>query len=473
MGFPQTSCHTCRSITRQCIRTWLALVCAALFFSGCTEDVSVPSSPTEDEVSHALRQPPADLQQADLDETIEAYRLAHRRFYEVAANWRATEQAVQDAEQELQATHERVLAFIEEDVHSTADAFREATAAGAEGDRLLWMNFIQTLVGLSIIDEAHHEARQDALTNIDVIADFHALYPEAQGAFVYHRGDLDDVWWESVAVLYGRYQFELALPVTLSEDLRRIVEAGEPAFTVHEYEEAGESVKRVQFGLDTWEKVKAAQGRIEHVFERITVDDPVDLEQDLIPIYEQGLAETGDEHEREAIESQIRTLRNADEIHDAYEEATEHAIEQVEVIREFHKLFAEATSSFGRFAAGWADAREMIPWRSEVVLHGRYELTLQLDVGLSEDGRRVVRTSEPVFYLDERRWVQRLPDGRLSIAYDPTHHPQQFGLEEWRKVVAADGDLSGLGFEVITDEPIGESPDPAPPEAFPAQPVDP
>ncbi|MFA9479422.1 hypothetical protein ACERK3_14125 [Phycisphaerales bacterium AB-hyl4] len=373
----------------------------------------------------------------------------------------------------MQATHERILAFIEEDVQATADAFRQATAAGTDEDRLLWMDFIQTLVGLGVIREAHYEARQDALASVDVIADFHALYPEAQGAFVYHRSDLNDVWWESGAVLYGRYELELSVPVTLSQDLRRVVEAGEPEFTLYEHGEAGEPVEPMRFGVKMWEKVKAAQGRIEHVFEQITVDDPVDLEQDLIALYEQQLAETDDEHERTAIEFLIQTLRSADEIDEAHEAATEHAVEHVEVIHEFHRLYPEATSSFGGFAAGWADAQEMIPWRSEALLHGRYELTLQLDVGLSEDGRRIVRTGEPVFYLNERRWVQRLPDGRLSIWYDPTHRPQQFGAEEWRKVVAADGDLSVLRFEVIADEPIEESPDPAPPKAFPAQPVDP
>lgn len=448
-------------------------VVVALLLAGCTGDTPAPSASATGRSSQDQRQPSSDSQQVELQRLIEAYRLAHRTFHEVVVDWRATEEAFEDAERALQDSHERILTFIEKDVDATADAFREATAAQTEEDRLLWMNFIHTLVGLGIISEAHHEAREDALANVDVIAEFHTLYPEAQGTFVYYRGDLRDVWWESAAVLHGRYQLDLAVPVVLAQDGRRVLETGEPEFTLHEYDDAGDPAELAQFGPETWEKIKAAQGRIEDVLEQIITGDPVDVNRGLIELYERILAETDDESERAGIRFLIDTLGSADEIAAASAAAAEHAIEHIDVIREFHETYPEASSSFGRFAVGWAYPDEVIPWRSEVVLHGRYELTMELNVGLSEDGRRIVRTEEPTFYLNERRWVQRLPDGRLSIAYDPTHVPQRFGSDAWRRLAAADGDLSVLGFDVVTDDPIEESPDPAPQIWFPAQPVDP
>lgn len=410
---------------------------------------------------------------AELQEAVATYRVARQRFTDLAVDWQASEQAYEEAERALNAAHGQILAYIEQDAMAVADAFRAATAAGTEADQELWIAFIQTLTGLGVIPEARYEARQDALSNVPVIAQFHATYPDAQGDFTYHRGEVGDVWWESVALLHGRYQLDVAVPVRISQDLRRVIEVGEPEFTLSDYEEAEDPDKWLRFGSQTWQKLKQAEGRIEDVFEGIVTDDPIDVQQGLIEQYEQMLAATDDEHERAALEQIIRLMKSRDDITSAQEAAQQHAIENVAVIREFHEHYPDAVASFGGYASGWADSRVLIPWHSEVHLHGRYELTLTMEVGLSEDGRRVVRAAEPIFYLHEREWVQRLPDGRLSISYDPTHVPQQFGRDAWERIVAADGDLSVLGFEVIEDQPVAESPDPAPRRAYPLEPVNP
>ncbi|CAN0460093.1 unnamed protein product, partial [Ectocarpus fasciculatus] len=92
-------------------------------------------------------------------------------------------------------------------------------------------------------------------------------------------------------------------------------------------------------------------------------------------------------------------------------------------------------------------------WNSTTLIHDRYELTMQFDIDIDRAGTNVTAIEPPQFWLNERRHVQRLPDGRLSISYDPDGGAE-FGPDDWKKLVASNGDLSVLGIGNVDKTPV-------------------
>lgn len=129
---------------------------------------------------------------------------------------------------------------------------------------------------LSNMVSSYKSAQQDALANVEVIREFHAIYPQA---FSYFSHYTSDSVWNSEILLYGRYELTLQVPVRLSENKRNIVGVGEPLFELVEYthierlEGGGLSLisgDGWQFGLSEWKQLKQAEGRIEKVFTKRT-----------------------------------------------------------------------------------------------------------------------------------------------------------------------------------------------------------
>jgi hypothetical protein len=91
-------------------------------------------------------------------------------------------------------------------------------------------------------------------------------------------------------------------------------------------------------------------------------------------------------------------------------------------------------------------------WNSEVGLHGRYVLTLQIPITFDVTRTKVVSYGQPNFYLKELSSITRIANGQTEIRY--TRNQLRFGQEEWQHVVDQGGDLSILGIEIIPDRPI-------------------
>jgi hypothetical protein len=78
-------------------------------------------------------------------------------------------------------------------------------------------------------------------------------------------------------------------------------------------------------------------------------------------------------------------------------------------------------------------------WNSEAFFGGRYILTMQVMVDVDYTNRKVKQVGEPRFYLQE---IQRIEGIYHSYAGDGA----EFGLEKWKQLFEAGGELSAIGF---------------------------
>lgn len=137
--------------------------------------------------------------------------------------------------------------------------------------------------------EDHIAIKRSVLSTVPVVQQFNQLYPGATGnghATDGSPGKFTIVNWRSVTSLYQRYALRLDVRCYLDETHRNVKSTDPPTFLLIEIssvelDENGRPWKgrygRVQehFGMDTWEKLRAADGRIEEVFPNIKTDAPV------------------------------------------------------------------------------------------------------------------------------------------------------------------------------------------------------
>jgi hypothetical protein len=116
------------------------------------------------------------------------------------------------------------------------------------------------------------------------------------------------------------------------------------------------------------------------------------------------------------------------------------------VVQQFLRLFPAAQIRYR-----WFGRSNCPGFDGFVVLHGRYELTMQLPVDFDDAGRTVVGYGEPQFYLLEITQFERLPGGPSHISYGRN---LVFGSEEWEKVISANGDFRVIGWTLVTNEPV-------------------
>src|SRR3569832_1380884 len=100
---------------------------------------------------------------------------------------------------------------------------------------------------------------------------------------------------------------------------------------------------------------------------------------------------------------------------------------------------------------GFDDAPNM--WNTEVFFGGRYTLTMQVDVEIDYDAKRVTKVfGEPKFYLHEAQNVEILPDGRAQVSY-AGQHERTFGPNGWTKLYNSKGDLAVIDLRT-ENEPV-------------------
>jgi hypothetical protein len=91
----------------------------------------------------------------------------------------------------------------------------------------------------------------------------------------------------------------------------------------------------------------------------------------------------------------------------------------------------------------------------DTTLFQRYTLTLEIPVFYSKDeggDTSVSGFGDPKFYVFE---VQKIVprDGRVGEV-DYGNQQFQFGRDEWKKLMAADGDFTAIGHPLIKDQPV-------------------
>jgi hypothetical protein len=118
------------------------------------------------------------------------------------------------------------------------------------------------------------------------------------------------------------------------------------------------------------------------------------------------------------------------------------------VVAQFRDVYPNAQ----HFISYYTGSRGPPTWRSEVYLHGRYELTLQMKIGFNLFRRRVHKIGEPQFQLLEIESVTQETGRGVEIRYGDTH--VEFGQSEWDSLLRANGDLRVLGIEPRLNDPV-------------------
>jgi len=118
-------------------------------------------------------------------------------------------------------------------------------------------------------------------------------------------------------------------------------------------------------------------------------------------------------------------------------------------VKAFNSLFTKTTNFISYFTGDFGQPR----WNSIAGIHGRYELTMQFDVDVNRTNSTLRSKTDPQFFLVEIQSIDLLPDGRVSIGYNPlTQH--KFGTKEWEILIRASGDFKSIGINLIKDSPI-------------------
>ena len=132
----------------------------------------------------------------------------------------------------------------------------------------------------------------------------------------------------------------------------------------------------------------------------------------------------------------------------SYSRAVDSGKSAIPYARQFDRAFPGSSHSIGYFTGTHGNPT----WRSSALVHGRYEIRMQVPVRLNTLRNGVSSYGEPRFWLWEVAELSSTPGGRDVTTYGPTQI--QFGLPEWQRLVESGGDLSRLGIQIDTDRPV-------------------
>ncbi|HZZ71645.1 MAG TPA: hypothetical protein VFE24_05290 [Pirellulales bacterium] len=93
-------------------------------------------------------------------------------------------------------------------------------------------------------------------------------------------------------------------------------------------------------------------------------------------------------------------------------------------------------------------------WNTEVYFEGRYSLAMQVEVKTDNASTTITNViGTPKFYVHEVKRVTVSADGVVQTSF---RDQWDFGIEEWKKVIAAKGDFSVIGIKILHNQPIND-----------------
>ncbi len=132
--------------------------------------------------------------------------------------------------------------------------------------------------------------------------------------------------------------------------------------------------------------------------------------------------------------------------HMGHREAVISGLKLIEPAKQMEELFGDSDHFITHY--GMQDGP--LTWNSEVHFGGRYSLTMQVKVQVDYEQNKVIgETEAPRFFLREIEEVSLIDGGRHLARIGMN---KNFGIDEWRKVVEAQGDLSVIGIELNEQE---------------------
>lgn len=116
-------------------------------------------------------------------------------------------------------------------------------------------------------------------------------------------------------------------------------------------------------------------------------------------------------------------------------------------VAEFDRLFPSSI----HFISYFTGTHGPPTWNSQVGLHGRYVLTIQMTVNFNLLRNRVTSCGEPKFYLQEVSEIRRSDNGALAVNYQGS---RELGASEWEALVGSGGDLHVIDPALRTEAPV-------------------
>ncbi|MFA9476860.1 hypothetical protein ACERK3_01005 [Phycisphaerales bacterium AB-hyl4] len=133
-----------------------------------------------------------------------------------------------------------------------------------------------------------------------------------------------------------------------------------------------------------------------------------------------------------------------------YRQAVESGRSTIETVAEMEQVFADFPIQ--HFIGHSGGGRRAMTWNTEVLLHDRYILTMQVPIAVDRSLSRVDEVlGEPNFWIWEVVEVQLRPGGGSSQKIGQNW---DFDSEAWARVVEHGGELQAIGVHLIEDRPV-------------------
>lgn len=134
---------------------------------------------------------------------------------------------------------------------------------------------------------------------------------------------------------------------------------------------------------------------------------------------------------------------------EGYLNALRSGLKQIPAARQMEEVYGDVDH-----AISYHGSRKLgNEWYTEVFLHGRYKLTMRVPVRMGRDFDQVLEAEgEPRFTLVEVDQIRINPNGGVGASFNSSAQ-QNFGIEEWKKIYEAGGDLSALGI-IVKKKPL-------------------
>ncbi|MDB6123624.1 MAG: hypothetical protein JWQ71_2617 [Pedosphaera sp.] len=132
-----------------------------------------------------------------------------------------------------------------------------------------------------------------------------------------------------------------------------------------------------------------------------------------------------------------------------YDQAVRSGSNNIPYVREFNQLFTNHTEGISYYTAQVGPSA----WYSKAGLFERYHLLMHMKIKI-DAGTNIVSHEPPEFILMEVPSSWLAPKGPLLKTPEPEPVFKRFDAAQWKQLVQSKGDLSVLGIQVKTNNPV-------------------
>jgi len=131
---------------------------------------------------------------------------------------------------------------------------------------------------------------------------------------------------------------------------------------------------------------------------------------------------------------------------------------QEAMVRSGYTLIPQARQIDSIFGPAWHQVcnytePDTVEWQSTTQIAGKYELTMVVSIEIDRHSGAAKKVlNKPQFVLARVVAITLRPDGTVgSISYGESY---SFDLVDWKKLVAAKGDFSAIGIQLVSGKPV-------------------